>query len=120
LQATGSWVAAFKAVNDGLRGSTPQTVLIQMSARQIRNAATQQYSWFPSGSGPQAGIKTAAKPEIWRQGARFKQLQDNFAAQATAFQQVAGGGNAAAMRSAARSLGATCKACHDQFRTESD
>ena len=31
--------AAFKAVNDGLRGSELQTVLLVQSARQIRNAA---------------------------------------------------------------------------------
>lgn len=111
--------AAFKAVNDGLRSPQPQTVLIQMSARQIRNAATQQYAWFPAGSGPQPGVKTAAKAEIWTQGARFRQLQDGFASQAAAFQQAAAGGNAAAMRTAARNLGATCKACHDQFRVPS-
>lgn len=111
--------AAFKAVNDGLRSPAPQTMLIQMSARQIRNAATQQYNWFPAGSGPQPGVKTAAKPEIWSQAARFRQLQDTFAAQASAFQRVAGSGNVAAIRTAARSLGASCKACHDQFRNES-
>ena len=111
--------AAFKAVNDGLRAPQPQTMLIQISARQIRSAANQQYAWFPAGSGPQAGVKTAAKPEIWAQGARFKQLQDGFAAQAAAFQQAAGTGNVAAMRTAARSLGASCKACHDQFKVPS-
>lgn len=110
--------AAFKAVNDGLRGPTPQTVLIQMSARQIRNAATHQYNWFPAGSGPQAGVKTAAKPEIWSQAARFRQLQDGFATQAAAFQRAAMSGNASAMRAGVRSLGAACKACHDQFRAE--
>lgn len=110
--------AAFKAVNDGLRSPAPQTMLIQMSARQIRNAATQQYTWFPAGSGPQPGVKTAAKPEIWSQAARFRQLQDAFAAQASAFQRTAGSGDVAAIRTAARSLGASCKACHDQFRNE--
>ena len=55
--------AAFKAVNDGLRGPEPQTILIQQSARQIRNAANAMPNWFPAGSGPQPGLKTAAKPE---------------------------------------------------------
>jgi predicted lipoprotein with Yx(FWY)xxD motif len=52
--------AAFKAVNDGLRGEV-QTVLIQQSARQIRNTSRQQYNLFPAGSGPQPGVKTAAR-----------------------------------------------------------
>jgi cytochrome c556 len=107
--------AAYKAINDSLRGE-PQTIMIQMSARQVANAAKAQYGWFPAGSGPQPGIKTAAKPEIWEQPAKFKAAQDAFAAEAAAFQKIAAGGDAEAMRAEARKLGGTCKACHDQFR----
>jgi cytochrome c556 len=112
--------AAFKAVNDGLRSPTPQTVLIQMSARQIRNAATAMRSWFPAGSGPESGVKTAAKPDIWTRPADFRRAQDAFAAQAAAFQAAANGGNVDAIRIATRNLGATCKGCHDQFRVPKD
>jgi cytochrome c556 len=111
--------AQFKAINDGLRSSSPPAAL-RARAQKIRNAATQQYNWFPAGSGPRAGVKTAAKPEIWAQGARFRQLQNAFAVKATALERAVSGGNVAAMRSAARSLGATCKGCHDQFRLETD
>ncbi len=110
--------AAFKNVNDGLRGGAPQTILIQQSARQIRNAAQAQYQWFPAGTGPNPAWKTAAKPEIWAQGPRFRAAQDAFARQAEAFQRAAMSGNADALRSGARALGATCKGCHDQFRAE--
>lgn len=112
--------AAFKAVNDGLRSPQPQTMLIQMSARQIRNASQAMYNWFPAGSGPQPGVKTAAKPEIWTQAAQFRQKQDAFAAQAEAFQRAAGSNDVAAIRAATRSLGETCKSCHDQFRVPKD
>ncbi len=108
--------AAFKSVNDGLRGSETQTVLIQLSAREIRKAANDQYQWFPQGSGPQPGIKTSAKPEIWGQAAQFKAAQDAFARQAETFQRAAMSGNAAAIRAEARKLGGACKACHDNFR----
>lgn len=108
--------AAFKAVNDGLRSPTPQTMLIQISARQIRSAAQAMYGWFPAGSGPQPGIKTAAKPEIWTDPVGFRREQDAFAAQATAFQNAANSGNIGAIRTAAGNLGRTCKDCHDQFR----
>jgi len=111
--------AAFKAVNDGLRGE-PQTILIQQSARQIRNAASQMPGWFPQGSGPRPGVKTASKAEIWTQQPKFKAAQDAFIAQAARFQQVANSGNAAAMRVEARKLGATCKGCHDSFRVPSN
>lgn len=111
--------AAFKNVNDGLRGDV-QTVLIQQSAREIRNASRAQYGWFPAGTGPQAGVKTAAKPEIWSRSAQFKAAQDAFAQQADTFQRAAAGGNAAAIRAEARKLGATCKGCHDTFRVPND
>lgn len=112
--------ASFKAVNDGLRAPSPPMAQIQAAARQIRSAASQQYGWFPAGSGPRPGVKTAAKPEIWAQGARFRQLQDGFAAQANTLQRAVDGGNVTAIRTAARSLGGSCKACHDQFRAEAD
>ena len=57
--------AAFKNANDGLRGGEPQIIVIQQSAREIRNAATAQYQWFPVGTGANPAWKTAAKPEIW-------------------------------------------------------
>jgi cytochrome c556 len=111
--------AAFKAVNDGLRGSELQTVLIQQSARQIRNAARAQYTLFPAGSDASAGVRTAAKPEIWQQPLQFKTAQDNFARAADAFFAVASRGDADAIRTEARKLGGTCKGCHDTYRVPS-
>jgi cytochrome c556 len=108
--------ASYKAVNDGLRSPMPQTMLIQISARQIVNASKAQYGWFPAGSGAEAGVKTAAKPEIWTQAAKFKAAQNAFAAQAQSFQRAAAGGNIDAMRAEAKKLGLTCKGCHDSFR----
>lgn len=111
--------AAYKGVNDGLRGEV-QTVIVQQYARQIVNASKQQYGWFPAGSGQQAGVKTLALPAIWTKAAQFKAAQDAFARQATAFQAAAVKGDATAIRAEARKLGGTCKACHDQFRQPKD
>ncbi|MCW1427796.1 c-type cytochrome [Novosphingobium sp. JCM 18896] len=110
--------AAFKTLNDGLRAPSPQPAVLRAATQRIRAAASHQYGWYPAGSGPRPGVKTAAKPEIWTQGPRFRQLQDGFAAQAGALERAVGGGNVAAIRTAARSLGGSCKACHDQFRVE--
>lgn len=111
--------AAFKNVNDELKSETPQPYILQLSARQIRDAAKAQYGWFPAGSGPQPGIKTAAKAEIWSQPAQFKAAQDAFATQAAAFAKVAASGDVAAMRVQAKQLGAACGACHRAFRDDS-
>lgn len=108
--------ASFKSVNDSLRGPSPQLTMLRMSARQIVSASRAQYSWFPAGSGAETRLKTAAKPEIWSQSARFRAAQDAFATQATVFAQAVNGTNADAIRAEARKLGQTCKSCHDSFR----
>ena len=110
--------ASFKNVNDELKKDDPSKMIMQISARQIRDVARDQYKWFPAGSGPQPGIKTKAKPEIWTRGAEFKAAQDAFAKQADAFFKVAAGGDVAAMKTQVRQLGGTCGACHRNFRAE--
>lgn len=110
--------AAFKNVNDELKSGTPQVMILQLSARQIRDASRAQAAWFPADSAPRPGIKTAAKLEIWSQPVPFKKAQDDFAKQAATFYQVAAAGDVAAMRKQAKPLGATCAACHRGFRVE--
>jgi cytochrome c556 len=112
--------AAFKNVNDALRGPTPPVMILQISSRTIQNMARAQYTLFPAGTGAEAGVKTKAKPEIWSQAARFRAAQDAFAAQAGAFDRAVRSGNMDAVRAETRKLGGTCKGCHDQFRLADD
>ena len=110
--------AQFKNVNDELKKDDPSPMILQISARQIRDMAKNQYGWFPAGSGPEAGVKTKAKPEIWAKAADFKAAQDTFAKQANAFFQVVQKGDVATMRTQARQLGAACGGCHRTFRND--
>lgn len=110
--------AAYKAVNDQLRSGSPQMPAIQAAAGRIQAAAKAQYGWFPQGSGPAAGVKTAAKAEIWSQPAQFKAAQDNFTAQAAVFAKAAASGNAAAITAQSKQLGAACSSCHRAFRSD--
>ncbi|MDY0006727.1 MAG: cytochrome c [Spongiibacteraceae bacterium] len=68
---------------------------------------------YPEGSGTG---KTKAKPEIWTQPAKFDEAMQTFvdAAQALA---AAGDDNKAYMASF-KSLGESCKGCHDAFKEE--
>lgn len=108
--------AAFKNINDGLRASEPQMVLIQQSARTIKATSQAQYRWFPAGSGAAPGVKTLAKPEIWSKHAEFRAAQDALARAAAALETAAMSGNVDAIRAASRGLGGACKGCHDPFR----
>lgn len=108
--------AAFKNLSDGLRGE-PQMIMIQQSAREIRNASRAMDGWFPAGTGPRPGLKTLAKPEIWTKPAEFRAAKASFIRAADALQAAAASGNANAIRGAFRQVGGTCKGCHDPFRT---
>lgn len=110
--------AAFKAINDQLRSGTPQPYLLQVSAREIADGTREQYRWFPAGSGPKPGVKTRAKPAIWTQPAKFKALQDSFAAKAAALAAATKGKDTARIQAAVKELGGACKACHDVYREE--
>ncbi|MET0363931.1 MAG: cytochrome c [Sphingobium sp.] len=110
--------SAFKNVQDELRSSTPQPYILQLSARQIRDTARQQYGWFPAGSGPRPGVKTAAKPIIWQQPAQFKAAQDALSTQANAFYQAVASGDISKVRVQAKALGQSCGACHRTYRVE--
>lgn len=107
---------AFKAVMDGLRAPELDTKLMKQSARTIRGAAHDMPHWFPVGSGPQPGLKTSAKAEIWTKPVEFKAAAAAFAVQADAFGKVANGTDVAAIRMQAGKLGGTCKTCHESFR----
>ena len=109
---------ATKGVYDSLKSGSPNVPTIQGYAKVIDNLAPQIPSWFPAGSGPEAGVKTGAKPEIWTKNAEFKAAALNFATEAHKFNQVASGGNAAAIQAEFPKLGLACKNCHDQFRVK--
>jgi cytochrome c556 len=112
--------AAFKTVNDTLRSGSAPAGQLQRAADQIESASRAQYRWFPAGSGPSAGVKTAAKPEIWSRAGEFRAAQDNFARQAGVFKRAVASGNQTAVQAEVRRLGGTCKACHDNFRVAKD
>lgn len=110
--------AGYKAVTDGVRAG--DVAKVRQAAGQIASAGRGIYGWFPRGSGPQPGVKTAARPEIWTRPAEFRAAQDAFVRESQAFQRVAAGSDLGAIRAAARRLGAACKGCHDSFRVPDD
>jgi len=74
--------------------------------------------WVAFGEGTDKGLPTRAKPEVWKDAAKFKDLQTKMMAEAEKFEAVAKGGNLDAIKAAVSQLGSACKACHDDFRAE--
>jgi cytochrome c556 len=111
---------ATKAIMDETRKPSPDIAVIRPAAAQLVTLSGQLPRWFPRGSGPEAGVKTGARAEIWTKPAEFRTAAVNFNKAARVFNAAAARGDMAAVGAAARGLGATCKGCHDSFRAKDD
>ena len=85
------------------------------------SAATAEFMsklpWAAFGEGTDKG-ETRAKPEIWKEAGKFKELSDKFQAETVKLQAAGKTGNLDAIKTAFSATGASCKACHDSFRKD--
>lgn len=108
--------AAFKAIADELKKDTPDKAVIAANATKIKGTAAALPSWFPKGSGPETGLKTAAKPDVWTDAADFEAAAMKLQAETTKLADIAAGGDLDAIKAQFRATGGACKNCHDKFR----
>lgn len=88
----------------------------QESADVIATLAKLPWSAFPPDSN---GIgRTDAKPAVWTEQQKFKDLADKMQAEIPKLQAAARTGDLEALRAAYRATGATCKNCHDAFTNQ--
>jgi cytochrome c556 len=73
--------------------------------------------WAAFGEGTDLG-ETKAKPEIWKQSAKFKEYSDKFQAEAVKLAAAAKTGKEDAFKAAFTATAGTCKSCHDDFRSK--
>jgi len=62
--------------------------------------------------------ETRAKPEIWKESAKFKEAADKSQAELAKVVTAARSGNLDALKAAMGPAGSSCKACHDNFRKD--
>lgn len=73
--------------------------------------------WHAFGDGTDKGRETAARPEIWKEQAKFKERGDAMQAQvADKLVPAAKSGNLDQLKAAFGPTAQSCKACHDDFR----
>lgn len=107
---------AQKAISDELKKPAPSIAAIRASARTMASLAPNVNRWFPRGSGPESGAKTAALPVIWQQTAQFNSRAGQFTNAVRGLQRAAASGNVNQVRAAFPAVGGTCKGCHDTFK----
>ena len=85
------------------------------------NAAVAEYMsklpWAGFGEGTDKG-DTKAKPEIWKEQAKFKEAADKMMAEMTKLTAAAKTGNLDNVKAAVSAVSGSCKACHDAYRAQ--
>jgi|KBSSwiStaDraftv2_1062776.scaffolds.fasta_scaffold06984_8 cytochrome c556 len=109
---------AFKALNDQLKADKPDMAVIKASALKMKALAAQEPTWFPAGSGPEAGVKTAAKPQIWSDAAGFAARVKTLQLETTKLADAAAGGSLDAVKAQVPPTGKACAGCHDNYRVK--
>ena len=61
---------------------------------------------------------TRAKPEIWKEPAKFKEYADKMQGEMTKLAAATKTGNLDSIKSAVKATGGSCKTCHDAFQKE--
>jgi cytochrome c556 len=112
--------AAFKTIRDELKGESPDAAKIREASADITQAAGVIDKWFPAGTGPDSGVKTDAKPEVWTDSAGFATAREAFVREANKWAQLGNSIDASAWKEGAASLGQSCKGCHDKYRVKKE
>jgi cytochrome c556 len=106
---------AFKALSDEAKKDAPDAAAMKENAIAIADLAEELPAWFPAGSGPQDGVKTHAKADVWSNEMEFADKVHTFQSEAHELRTVSGDGPDA-IAAQVGDLGETCSACHKQFR----
>ena len=70
------------------------------------------------GEGTDTGMPHRAKAEVWKDNAKFKAAAEKMIGEVAKLEAAAKAGNLDGMKSAFGAVGASCKACHDDFRAD--
>ena len=108
--------AAMKGIYDQLHASAPSIDAIRQGSHVIVTFAPQLLRWFPPGTGPEAGVRTRAQPEIWSDNQNFRRAGAGLLVAARALDAAAQRGDMDAIRAAVPPVAHACGNCHDSYR----
>lgn len=111
---------AFGGTGAELRKESPDKAAVTAGAAQAKALAQALPTWFPKGSGPEAGVKTAAKAEIWSDADGFEAAAMRLQSETAKLADLAAGGDLDAIKAQARATGGACNACHEKYRQPAD
>ena len=109
---------AFKVIDDEIKANSPNQKKMLDAANKIATLGAEIPTWFPVGTGPEAGFETLAKPAIWSDNAQFLKVHEEFKAEAAKLVHAASGDNIADLTAQYYTTGVACANCHKPFRVE--
>lgn len=107
---------ALKGIIEQLRSASPDIAQIRPRTALLADRSVRVLGWFPHGTGPEAGARTRAKPDIWSNAAAFRQAGGVFVVAARALNAAAQSGDVPRIRAALPAVTRACGGCHDMFR----
>lgn len=108
----------FRTLNQQFRSGSPDLAIVQEAAAQVPDIVDDMETWFPEGTGPESGIETEALSTIWENPDDFAQKVADHQAAVADLAAVAETADLAAIQAAVQATGATCGACHDDYRLD--
>lgn len=103
-------------INAQLRSDKPNAQIIAENAAILDTINRLFFAAFPEGSDMVPNSR--AKPEIWKEQAKFKQYAERVNGDVSKLLGAAKAGDLAAVRPAFQAVAGGCKACHDDFRRD--
>lgn len=111
--------AAAKTLTGIVRGEQPwnQQAVVE-AATNINTTAKEIPGFFPQGSGPESGAKTAALPAIWTNFPDFTAKAKELEAASDKMVQLAKANDEAGVKAQFPVVGKACGGCHENYRAK--
>jgi cytochrome c556 len=98
------------------QGKAPFDAKIALENAEIV-ASMAKLPWHAFGEGTETS-ETKAKPEVWKQPAKFKEAADKLQAESIKLVAATKTGKEDAFKAAFTATAGTCKSCHDDFKNK--
>ena len=89
---------------------------LELSAQVVQDMSMVAYDGFLEGTEQSKGTK--AKPEIWKEWAKFKEMQVKLQSETPKLLAAAKANDVKAIQAALGGVGGSCKTCHDAYQAK--
>jgi cytochrome c556 len=108
----------FGRIGAMVNGRTPFDAKVAQDSAHV--VATMSTLPWPAFTPDTEALKTRAKPEIWKEGAKFKESYEKLMAETVKLEAAAKTGNLDSIKTAFGATGGSCKNCHDSFQAKAN